>query len=99
MVAVNVSTQVPPVIQTVESLHAWSGALLCQVLSTRMLEESENNSQFQFTPQAFKAMDGREYYQLRCGLQLATNHSALSGKIWQKIVPSIDAAIPLDFLP
>lgn len=98
MVAFNTGN-LPPVIQTVESLHAWSGAMLCQLLPTRILEESENNSQFLMSPTQFKAMDGREYYQLRTALQLANNHAAVSGKIWQKTVPLIDAAIPLDFLP
>lgn len=73
--------------------------MLCQLLSTRIIEESENNNQFQFTPQVFKAMNGREYYQLRCAIELANNHNALTGKLWQKVMPAIDAAIPLDFLP
>jgi hypothetical protein len=98
MTALNLSTDIPSAINTVERLHAWSGYLLATVNPQLAILEDVNRTEFVASEGIIKAADGSIRVITRAALDLDPNYRYDSSKkLWMHVREFSSTAIPAGF--
>jgi hypothetical protein len=98
MTALNIATQIPSQIDTLEKLHAWSAQALFAINPT--LTVIEGIGYTERAAQAGKfwvAADGKTRMICRLSLEVSPDHLSATGKSWTFIQPLSNTALPANF--
>ena len=95
MTAINLTTDIPNSIVTLEQLHAWSGLTLNRINPTLAILEAENFAQYVVQAGIFSAADNSNRLLTRASLKLDPNYvSDRSKKLWMWTTEFSQVAIP-----
>lgn len=98
MTALNVSTQIPSQIQTLEQLHAWSALALFSINPALTVIEGVNYTERAAQAGNFwVAADAKTRGIYRVSLALDPNYLSASGKLWTFAQPLSSTALPANF--
>jgi hypothetical protein len=98
MTAINLATDIPNAIVTLEQLHAWSGTLLKRLNPTLAVLEAENLAQFVMQDGIFSAADNSDRLLVRASLEIDPDYkSDRSKKLWMFAREFSNVAIPAAF--
>lgn len=98
MTALNVGTDIPSQVDTVEKLAAWCGAVLFAVNPTMTVVEGVGYTERPAQHNNYwVAADSKTRNITRLSLEVSPEHLSGSGKPWTFIQPLSNAAIPATF--
>jgi hypothetical protein len=98
MTALNISTQIPSQIDTVEKLASWALMTLATVNPTLTVLETQNSGQIRAQASLFRNADGTMCILLRANLPVDSNiFSDRSKKSWQFTQELTNTVIPTNF--
>ena len=98
MTAINLATDIPNAIVTLEQLNAWSNLTLARINPTLAVLESENYSQFVMQSGIFSAADNSNRLVGRASFELDMNYiSDRSKKLWMFVNEFSNVQIPAAF--
>ena len=98
MTAINIATDIPNAIVTLEQLNAWSGLTLSRINPTLAILEAENYVQFVMQSGIFSAADNSNRLVQRSSYALDMNYiSDRSKKLWMFANEFSNVAIPAAF--
>jgi hypothetical protein len=94
----NLTTDIPNAIVTLEQLHAWSGLTLARINPSLAILEAENFAQYVMQSGIFSAADNSNRLLTRASLSLDMNYiSDRSKKLWMFVDEFSNVAIPAAF--
>ncbi|BAU09695.1 hypothetical protein LEP3755_01680 [Leptolyngbya sp. NIES-3755] len=94
MSAVNITTQIPNAIVTIEQLATWAVLALCRVNPNDSVLEADNIRELIAQNGIFKAADGTERIFLRLSLELNPEYKVDDRKLWMNVKEVSQAQIP-----
>lgn len=98
MTIINLATDIPNSIVTLEQLHAWSGLTLTRLNPTLAVLESDNFAQYVIQSGIFSAADNTNRLLIRGSIALDPNYvSDRSKKLWMFASEFSNVAIPAAF--
>ncbi|GAP99127.1 hypothetical protein [Leptolyngbya sp. NIES-2104] len=97
MSAVNIQTQIPNSITTLEQLAAWVVLCLCRVNPTDSVLESDTIRELIAQNGIFRAADGTDRLFLRLSLELDPEFKTDSRKLWMSVKEISQAQIPVAY--
>lgn len=98
MTAINIATDIPSQIDTLEKLAAWTGLALARVNPTvKILENPDAEPQRAANVALIKADDGSIRMVVRLSLPVADGYAENNVKFWQNATKISDTALPTAF--
>lgn len=98
MSPINLATQIPSNIVTLEQLHLWSGLALSYVNPTIAVLETANDPQKALQTQLFRAADDLQYSLVRATIKMDGNYVFdRTKKLWMFAQDFSNVAIPAGF--
>ncbi len=98
MTVINLATDIPNAIVTLEQLHAWSGLTLARINPSLAILEAENFAQYVMQSGIFSAADNSNRLLTRASLELDMNYiSDRSKKLWMFANEFSNVSIPAAF--
>lgn len=98
MSALNLATDIPSQIDTLEKLHAWSGLALANINPTTTAIEGQGYEERVTSAGVFYVQASNKYRALiRSSLEVSPDYLAGGQKLWSYIQPVSGTAIPAIF--
>ncbi|MEH2123073.1 glucose-6-phosphate dehydrogenase [Nostoc sp.] len=98
MTVINIATQIPSQITTLEQLHAWTGMALFRInADTTAIEGAGYTERVAQCGNFYVAADSKTRLITRTSLEVSPDYLSATGKPWMFVQPLSNTALPSSF--